>query len=922
MLRNNKLISVLGLIVLTSCAGDLPTPADDLLATVEQAGSTRCAGESEGGRSNCQVSNSYPAKGAWCRDPNGNPLGGGNAARTTRPTSPEERGKGLSTRTCMFDLEPSSPIKDSTGFKMADSLSWTRVSLINHGMVMNIGGVPHYMVKYADVHAGVSSAGNTVAGWVPRTSFVQEPTHGGQNPKPPAGGSSPFKDVAYRLKNKGLGDYINKHGHSYLVTNNCSQDKPDQVDDYFPQKINGRWFIGMNYGLPGTFGVRNHSLPVCQHPASDKNHAGDIVFRRYRKTPPLTNGVSKPVAMTVYYPRCPNSIRSAHFVGKTKAQQEALVGTHQCSPCTDQLPQAVAHPSKKLKWVFGYFRLKTGSTWSGRHNGWMVKPALQAYSLKTLAGIATASDGDEVDTGDDNVEGIDEPDAVEPPPPPPASPVGLTAKVGDTQIGLAWSGENPHGVDFYRVYRRVGANPFVVIADGVQNPFFLDTGLTNGVAYDYAVRAVNESGESGSASISAMPIPRPKAPANLASTQNEPLNQVNLTWTPNAAGEYITSYKVYRAACSQCAAGGTYLGASTTSAYTDAPLPGRAYTYQVTAVNAVGEGPPASIIVHIRPKPPTNVAIISGTNREVRLTWTRPVGYLGGFNIYANGVLTTIYTHYNLNEDVGTASRPVGLTVRAGVPTSIQVETVALDSDLKSDWSSAVSVTTMSTVNDLSVAYEPNLAVTAINDKVRMGYLFAYNAATTAGSIRRYAETGGAAQEIIYVGGDECSTTLPTTTSQEGGCEMTMPSTEGTYVYMLHTDDTTIVKSVTVKVVDYGKCNQFQMGFYPSGPDPVFGALLNEPTDVSGTSTSGLVGATLEGWFGPVPQEIGQPASASWVNYYPATVVTTETADMSFTPSQVITQAGEGTYSIRTICQDNGGLPLARDDGAYYIWNR
>ncbi len=88
--------------------------------------------------------------------------------------------------------------------------------------------------------------------------------------------------------------------------------------------------------------------------------------------------------------------------------------------------------------------------------------------------------------------------------PPPATPLGLTAAAGDSQVTLNWSGSA--GVAGYNVKRAtIAGGPYTTIASVAGNNF-TDTGLTNGATYYYVVSALNAGCESAnSAEVSATP---------------------------------------------------------------------------------------------------------------------------------------------------------------------------------------------------------------------------------------------------------------------------------------------------------------------------------------------------------------------------------------------------------------------------------
>ena len=208
-----------------------------------------------------------------------------------------------------------------------------------------------------------------------------------------------------------------------------------------------------------------------------------------------------------------------------------------------------------------------------------------------------------------------------------AAPTGLTAISGNAQVGLTWTAST--GATSYHVKRAAtSAGPFARI--GVPTTTrFIDTGLTNGTTYFYAVSAVNSVGKSGnSPSASATPTASaaaPAAPKGLTATSGNA--QASLTW---AASTGATSYHVKRAATS--AGPFAQIAVPTASSFIDRGLTnGTTYFYAVSAVNSVGESansstasakPAASAAA---PAAPTRLTAISG-NAEVSLTWAASTG--------------------------------------------------------------------------------------------------------------------------------------------------------------------------------------------------------------------------------------------------------------------------------------------------------
>jgi hypothetical protein len=81
--------------------------------------------------------------------------------------------------------------------------------------------------------------------------------------------------------------------------------------------------------------------------------------------------------------------------------------------------------------------------------------------------------------------------------PPPGVPTGLRAASGAASIELSWDppeGAEPAG---YRVYRASGGGPFVKIGEAGAAPAYSDGAVEAGMAYRYAVSAIDASGREG-----------------------------------------------------------------------------------------------------------------------------------------------------------------------------------------------------------------------------------------------------------------------------------------------------------------------------------------------------------------------------------------------------------------------------------------
>ncbi|TLZ66884.1 MAG: hypothetical protein E6K12_05390 [Methanobacteriota archaeon] len=246
---------------------------------------------------------------------------------------------------------------------------------------------------------------------------------------------------------------------------------------------------------------------------------------------------------------------------------------------------------------------------------------------------------------------------------PPSAPQGLSATGGDATVALAWSAPSSDGgspVTNYKIFRGTSPNGEGLLTTVGNVLSYSDTTVSNGVTYYYEVSAVNSVGEGPrSNEATATPVASatvPGAPRDLGATAGDAT--VTLSWSPPASdgGSPITNYKIYRGTVSG------QLSLRTTVpnvlAYTDSGLTnGQAYYYQVSAVNAVGEGAHSNeasatpISGQTVPGAPRALSAASG-NGTIALTWLAPSSDGGspitGYKVYrgtapsAESLLTTI----------------------------------------------------------------------------------------------------------------------------------------------------------------------------------------------------------------------------------------------------------------------------------------
>ena len=213
----------------------------------------------------------------------------------------------------------------------------------------------------------------------------------------------------------------------------------------------------------------------------------------------------------------------------------------------------------------------------------------------------------------------------------PAAPANFSATAGDTQVLLSWDAVT--GATEYRIYRAATANGAltrVTTNSDITGTTYTDTGLTNGTAYRYTVRAVDSVGESiDSNEVSATPgSPGPENLSATASVTGPGQIEAALSWD---AVTGATEYRIYRAAAAndpltRIAEAITITGTT----YTDTGLQGStAYRYAVRAVDSADDVSVNSNVVSLTtpalPAMPANFSATIG-DRQITLSWDAVTG--------------------------------------------------------------------------------------------------------------------------------------------------------------------------------------------------------------------------------------------------------------------------------------------------------
>lgn len=204
----------------------------------------------------------------------------------------------------------------------------------------------------------------------------------------------------------------------------------------------------------------------------------------------------------------------------------------------------------------------------------------------------------------------------------PSAITTLAGTAGNGYVDLAWSapGDGGSALTGYGIY----VDGALAATIGTNATFRVNS-LTNGVSYDFTVRAINAVGTAVDSNVvTRTPVSTPSEPTSFAAVKGN--GTVALSWTApvSTGGSAITSYHIYVGTSSTTA----YLAATGSGANTSFTVNGLTngveYSFNVTASNANGQGASTAIAVATPstiPNPPGALDATAG-NAQVALSWT------------------------------------------------------------------------------------------------------------------------------------------------------------------------------------------------------------------------------------------------------------------------------------------------------------
>lgn len=248
----------------------------------------------------------------------------------------------------------------------------------------------------------------------------------------------------------------------------------------------------------------------------------------------------------------------------------------------------------------------------------------------------------------------------------PSAPLNLLAHEGYRYVNLSWDAPSSDGgstVLGYNIYR----NGTSGIYDSVNQWWYNDTAVINGITYFYDIAAVNIVGEGSLSMINGTPGVPPSAPQNLQAITGD--SYVYLAWdVPSDNGGFaVIVYYIYRNGIFIATAPGDQPWYNDTSA-----VNGVTYTYHVSAINSVGEGPragPVSRTPMTTPGAPQNLQA-AASSTFVNLTWDAPANNGGDpvilYTVYRDGFYhATIISGHAFNDTNVTKGTTYAYTVSA-----------------------------------------------------------------------------------------------------------------------------------------------------------------------------------------------------------------------------------------------------------------
>jgi hypothetical protein len=216
----------------------------------------------------------------------------------------------------------------------------------------------------------------------------------------------------------------------------------------------------------------------------------------------------------------------------------------------------------------------------------------------------------------------------------PSTPAAPTATYGDGQVSLSWTAPSNGGAtitDYEIDYSSDSGTTWNTFADGTSATTSATvTGLTNGTAYTFRIRAINSAGTSASSSASTAVTPKAVTSEPTSVTGTFGNTEVSLSWTAPSSinGSAITDYTIqYSSNNGTSWSTFSHTASTSTSATITGLTNGTSYTFKVAAVNAVGTSAYSTVSSAVVPATIPSTASapsVTAGDTQVAVSWTAP----------------------------------------------------------------------------------------------------------------------------------------------------------------------------------------------------------------------------------------------------------------------------------------------------------
>lgn len=328
-------------------------------------------------------------------------------------------------------------------------------------------------------------------------------------------------------------------------------------------------------------------------------------------------------------PRVSNVARSADWVKLEYATQKPAATAVTLGATQAQAAPQLAYITKSATYLVNQAIGNNTAVTSGAASAFSIAPALPAglsinSSNGTISGTPTAASSAAQYIVSATVGGSSAKDTLSiavSAGTPPGAPTGVTAVGGNAQAVISWSPATA-GSAAITVYKALAVEDTAKSCTWTTGALSCTiTGLTNGTAYTFVVRATSDVGN-GPLSVASAPVTPATVPgsptavtATPASSASTPSVQVSWTAPTSDGGSAVLSYSVTGAPSGSCFA----LPPATTCTVTG--LSAGAYTFSVRAISQVGNSEPSAPSASV-------TSIAKGEGFAFRIAGSQPFAFV------------------------------------------------------------------------------------------------------------------------------------------------------------------------------------------------------------------------------------------------------------------------------------------------------